>query len=617
MIIFGTWGIHSGATRRRDFLHHDPVANAEFQQMYRYYKFIQPYWQALPLNFFWDAYSSWDSSVCGDYDLTRDRLIEKLNQSYHFLFYWGHGGGGWHLGGRNFMTKHAAALTNAIPGIIISFSCSVAAFDVGEPCLSEAFLRNPYGGAIAYFGHTRPAGGGHLDSEQFFPAMARGTDRTTGEIITEVLTTLAPQRTSVPSRQYKFVLHGDPCIELLAEENGRHLQIFQPKGCEVIERGTDFYIRWNAAGTGFSSGDKVKLEYSPDSGDTWHQISGAQSLPYNGRFFRWGNCPLLMDSRYRIRVSSLSAPPVTDMSGTDFTIGDLALLTVQSNPVEGVTIKLSGGRTDDCRLLTDFNITVLEGATVNVSAPAVAGNSSEFVFVRWIDESGNRITTKRDHTFTLTEDKTLVAEYEGPPIELPIEWQNLAGWWSGDIGTTGGSAIQSGDTYEITGGGHDIWGSFDGFHYMFKELTGNGSMTARVVSNGTGSNTWAKGGVMIRNELSPDSAHTMTVITGGAGGGAAFHWRSSTSVPTISAHDPIPSVSPPYLVRIERWGDEFLGYLSADGTNWRQQGATQIIDMNDTVYIGLCVTSHAAGSLRTYTFDNVSYEGLINDNLQN
>ena len=612
MIFFGDWETLAGDGRKRDFLHHDPVNAAELQQMYIYYYFIQPYWQALPLHFLWDAYSSWDIDVCGDYDFTRDRLIEKINQGYHFLFCWGHGSPGkWGMGGRRFYVEHAASLTNSIPSIIFSYSCSPAHFDTEGTCLTEAFLQNPHGGAIAYFGHTEAAVAGDQDCEQFFPAMARGTDRTTGEIITGILTTLASKRTSDPYRQYNITLHGDPCIQLLAEENGRHLQIFQPKGCEVIEHGTDLFIRWNAAGTGFATGERIKLEYSSDSGHTWHPIPRAQSVPYNGRCLMWRNCPLPAGSHYRVRVVSRSDPRVSDMSGRDFTIGDLGLLTVQSSPVEGIPIDISGDKTASCSLSSNFNITILEGTTVNVSAPVVAGDSSEFAFVRWMDESGNTMTTMADSTFILTQDKTIVAEYDG----MPVEWQNIGGWRSGDIGTTGGSAIQSGDTFEITGDGHDIWGSSDGFYYMFKELTGDGSITARIISNGTGTNTWAKGGVMIRNKLSPDSAHAMTVVTGGAGGGAAFHWRSSASDVTSSAHDPTPSISPPYLVRIERRSNEFSGYLSADGKNWRQQGATQTIDMNDTVYIGLCVTSHDAGSMRTYIFDNVSYEGLINDNL--
>lgn len=415
MILFGAWGFYPGDTRRRDFLHHDPVSGAESAQMNIYYLFIQPYWQALPLHFFWDAYSSWDIDMCGDYDFTRDRLIEKINQGYHFLFCWGHGNPGrWGMEGRRFSVEHAASLTNSIPSVVFSYSCSPACFDTEGTCLTEAFVQNPHGGAIAYFGHTRPAGGGNKDCEQLFPAMARGTDRTTGEIITGILTTLAAKRTSDPYKQYNFTLHGDPCIQLLAEESGRHVQIFQPKGCEVIERGTDFYIRWNAAGTGFAPSEKVKLEYSPNSGRTWYPIPGAQGLTYNGMFFLWRNCPLPAGSHYRVRVVSLSDPSVSDMSGRDFTMGDLGLLTVQSIPVEGIPIDISGDKTASCSLSSNFNITILKGTTVNILAPAVAGDSSEYAFVRWKDESGNTMTTTPDYTFILKQDQTLLAEYAGP-----------------------------------------------------------------------------------------------------------------------------------------------------------------------------------------------------------
>jgi hypothetical protein len=275
-------------------------------------------------------------------------------------------------------------------------------------------------------------------------------------------------------------------------------------------------------------------------------------------------------------------------------------------------VKISGTKTDSFGYRTDFNTTILEEATASVSAPAIAGDSLEFTFVRWKDERGTTVTTETDYTFVLTRDRTIVAEYDGSPSI----WHGPIGWWSSDIGTLGGRAVQDGNTYELTGDGHNIWGTADGFHFMFKELTGNGSITARVVSNGTGNDARAKGGVMIRNELSPDSAHATTVLTGGESGGAAFNWRSSTGAKTSSAHSPTPSVSPPYWVRVERLGNEFTGYLSADGIDWRQQGPTRAIDMHDTVYIGLSVTSHDAGAFRTYTFDNLSHDGLITDSLQ-
>jgi len=78
-----------------------------------------------------------------------------------------------------------------------------------------------------------------------------------------------------------------------------------------------------------------------------------------------------------------------------------------------------------------------------------------------------------------------------------------AGWSNQDIGTSGGSAFESSGTWTIRGDGVDIWDNSDAFHYAYVPLSGDGEIIARVVSNGLGSNAWAKGGVMIRETLEP------------------------------------------------------------------------------------------------------------------
>jgi hypothetical protein len=174
-----------------------------------------------------------------------------------------------------------------------------------------------------------------------------------------------------------------------------------------------------------------------------------------------------------------------------------------------------------------------------------------------------------------------------------------------------GSEFTKYRSYVLAGAGADIWGMSDEFRFAYKHLIGNGSLTARIVSNGQGSNGWAKGGVMIRESLDGGSTHAMTVVTGGDGGGGSFQWRPIVNGDSRSAHDPTPAVSPPYWVRIERNVSELRGYLSPDGVNWTQQGPTWTVSMGSTVYIGLCVTSHVSGELRTYEFDNVYTTGTI------
>jgi len=188
------------------------------------------------------------------------------------------------------------------------------------------------------------------------------------------------------------------------------------------------------------------------------------------------------------------------------------------------------------------------------------------------------------------------------------------GWSDRDIGTNGGSANEAGGTWTISGDGADIWGGSDAFHYAYLPLSGNGQITARVVSRGTGSDRWSKGGVMIRETLARGSKHAIMAITGGEGGGIAFQNRPNTGGRSFSTHGN-PTGAPPYWVRLKREGDKITGYSSADGVDWIQQpdgvgtDATPnpvIIPMAADVLAGLFVTSHAAGEVRTYKFDNVT-----------
>ncbi len=194
---------------------------------------------------------------------------------------------------------------------------------------------------------------------------------------------------------------------------------------------------------------------------------------------------------------------------------------------------------------------------------------------------------------------------------------DLAIRFQGRAAPTGGLSYDDATgTYSLTGAGADIWGNADQFHYAYKTLNGDGTMVARVVDVGTGTSEWAKGGVMIRQSLNADSTHAYMPITGpsatvaSGGNGASFQRRLLTAGAS-SNNDNATRVGPPYWVKIERKGDAFSGFISADGVEWTQLGTAQTIAMGNPVYIGLAVTSHAAGQLRTFKFDNVATTGDI------
>jgi len=199
----------------------------------------------------------------------------------------------------------------------------------------------------------------------------------------------------------------------------------------------------------------------------------------------------------------------------------------------------------------------------------------------------------------------------GEPDWTAYGLSDLVVQFTGRAGPKGGLTYsEPNQTYALTGSGTDIWNNGDQFHYAYKTLSGDGSMVARVVSIGAGTNTWAKGGVMIRQSLAAGSTHAYMPITansdGTAGNGASFQRRLTTDGGSSNS-DSGTKVAPPYWVKIERKGNAFSGYISPDGQTWTQLGTAQTIAMTDPVYIGLAVTSHDAATQRTIKFDNVAF----------
>jgi hypothetical protein len=182
-------------------------------------------------------------------------------------------------------------------------------------------------------------------------------------------------------------------------------------------------------------------------------------------------------------------------------------------------------------------------------------------------------------------------------------------WTRGYPAVTTTTITETNGKMTVTGAGADIYDNTDDFTYAYKTLNGDGTIIARVTSTGTGSSTWAKGGVMIRDGFNGGSAHAMMVITTPGANGASFQYRTTTDGASATADSTV-AVAPPYWVKIERAGSNFTGYHSADGNAWSTVGST-IIEMADPVLIGIAVTSHEDGVDRTFEFDGITTTGTV------
>lgn len=177
-----------------------------------------------------------------------------------------------------------------------------------------------------------------------------------------------------------------------------------------------------------------------------------------------------------------------------------------------------------------------------------------------------------------------------------------APWTQADIGGPGvvGAGTYAAGTFNVKGGGADIWNLSDAFHFVYQPLNGNGEIVARVASI-QNTDPWAKAGVMIRETTAGGSRNAFMAIT--PSNGLAFQRRLATGGTSTSTSGAV--VTAPYWVRLVRNGNVFTGYASTNGSNWTQVG-TDTVAMGTTVQVGLAVSSHNNSVSCTAVLDNVT-----------
>ncbi|MEO6435580.1 MAG: hypothetical protein ABIP55_07435, partial [Tepidisphaeraceae bacterium] len=174
--------------------------------------------------------------------------------------------------------------------------------------------------------------------------------------------------------------------------------------------------------------------------------------------------------------------------------------------------------------------------------------------------------------------------------------------WSGaDVGSVGiaGTSLHNAGTFTLEGSGVDIWGTADGFRYVYQALSGDGEIVARVTGI-ENTNSGANAGVMIRESLSAGAPHASTVLTASSGIGFVRRAGASASSSVSTATGAMP-----YWVRVVRSGNSFTSFRSSNGTTWTQVGSAVTITMNTNVLIGIVVTAKNNTTLCTATFDSV------------
>lgn len=179
-------------------------------------------------------------------------------------------------------------------------------------------------------------------------------------------------------------------------------------------------------------------------------------------------------------------------------------------------------------------------------------------------------------------------------------------WQSQDIGSVGaaGAHAESASYHVVKGSGGDIWGTGDQFQFVYKPLSGDGSIIARVESMQSTAG-WAKAGVMIRETLATNSKYAIAYMS--PENGTALQQRGTTGG-AASGISNITGINAPYWLKLTRNGTNITAFQSTNGTTWTNLGSTTISMAND-VFIGLAVCSVNSGTLNNAVFSNVILTG--------
>jgi len=142
--LWNTWEGRSDADRRCEIMWDD---------------YIDPVWSGTRERFY-DTNTDFGGS---GYDVTAANISSVINEGYNYFFMATHGNQNlWSTeSGSYFVSSSASGLTNQTrQGMVATMACITNAFDgssgyTTDPCLSEAFIRNPNGGAVVYHGSSR------------------------------------------------------------------------------------------------------------------------------------------------------------------------------------------------------------------------------------------------------------------------------------------------------------------------------------------------------------------------------------------------------------------------------------------------------------------------------
>ncbi len=147
--------------------------------------------------------------------------------------------------------------------------------------------------------------------------------------------------------------------------------------------------------------------------------------------------------------------------------------------------------------------------------------------------------------------------------------------------------------YRLTGGGENMWGTKDAFHYAWRRLPGDLTLVAEVSFPDKEGDPHRKAGWVVRQDLEADAPYADAIVH--ADGLVSLQYRLVRGGPTLEVASPIRA---PARVRLDRTGDVFTLSVSRPAGTFQPVGSVSVT-LADPVYVGLGVCAHDDEALAT------------------
>ena len=155
-------------------------------------------------------------------------------------------------------------------------------------------------------------------------------------------------------------------------------------------------------------------------------------------------------------------------------------------------------------------------------------------------------------------------------------------------------------TYTIAGSGENMWFASDAFHFVWKKVSGDVTLTADIAFLGSGGEAHRKAVLMIRQSLDADSPYADVARHGD--GLTSLQARDEKGVNTSEIQS---AMKAPARVRIARRGDYFYIWVAREGEELQFSGGSMRVPMHDPFYVGIGVCSHNKDTVEKAVFSNV------------